>query len=118
MPKHPMTCLTRDDFEHAHETALKLYEESIVDEDFDLREVIMTSIGYVEVEVDLNGHVFSIVGFGECLTFDLDNPEYDDGDDDDDDYDRREAAMLAGMAGGCEAYNDAMGYSVEYPEED
>jgi hypothetical protein len=118
MPKHPMDCLTREDIEHAHETATALYEESIVNEDLDLCEVIMTSIGYVEVEVDLNGHAFSIVGFGECLTFDLDNPEYDDGDDDDDDYDRREAAMLAGMAGGCEAYNDAMGYSVEYPEED
>jgi len=25
--------------------------------------------------------------------------------------------MLAGMSGGCEAYNDTMGYSIEHPEE-
>jgi hypothetical protein len=31
---------------------------------------------------------------------------------------RRELAMEAGMLGGCDAYNDMMGWSTEPPEED
>lgn len=41
------------------------------------------------------------------------NPAWVPTDDDDEDDWRRERAMQAGMAGGCDAYNDAMGWEVE-----
>lgn len=38
-------------------------------------------------------------------------------DNTDDDEWRRERAMQAGMAGGCDAYNEKMGCSLDSPED-
>jgi len=72
---------------------------------------------YEKAEGELDGAWFQLVentldADGRTLVEELakrPNPDYKPEPDDDDDW-RREIAMQAGMAGGCEAYNEVMGY--------
>ncbi len=55
-----------------------------------------------------------VLGFFEIEPGGLNTSPPEDDDDDDDDW-RRERAMQAGMMGGCDAYNEAIGSPLGVP---